>query len=103
VCDAARAGDAFAAGVCETSGRSLGKGLAILIDVLNPERIVIGGIFARARDLLEPPALAVIAQEALEISRGRCAIVPAGLGEEIGDIAALSVAAYCLAPGPARG
>jgi glucokinase len=103
VCDAARGGDAFAAGVCETSGRSLGKGLAILIDVLNPERIVIGGVFARARDLLEPPALAVIAQEALEISRERCAIVPAGLGEEIGDIAALSVAAYCLAPGAARG
>lgn len=103
ICEAARGGDAFAAEVCQTSGRYLGRGLAVLIDVLNPERIVIGGVFPRARDLLEPPAQAVIAGEALDLPREHCAIVPAGLGEEIGDVAALSVAAYCLAPGPARG
>jgi glucokinase len=97
ICEAARAGDAFAREVCLTSGRFLGQGLSILIDVLNPERIVIGGVFARAHDLLLPPALEVVAQEALGISRGHCEIVPAGLGEAIGDFAALSVAAYHLA------
>jgi glucokinase len=97
ICDAARAGESFAREVCRTSGRFLGRGLALLIDVLNPERIVIGGVFARAHDLLLPPALEVIREEALGISREHCEILPAALGETIGDVAALSVAAYHLA------
>jgi len=99
LCDAAREGDRFAREVIDTSARYLGRGLAMLIDILNPERIVIGGIFPRASDLFLPIALEEIGREALEISRGGCRIVPAGLGEAIGDVAALSVAAYGLARG----
>jgi glucokinase len=96
VCEAARRGDEFALETCRTSASYLGRGLAILIDVLNPERIVIGGVFARASDLLLPRALELIEAEALEASRRHCRVLAAGLGETLGDLAALSVAAYCL-------
>jgi glucokinase len=69
-------------------------GLAIIIDILNPEVIVIGSIFARCRELLEPSMAEVLAREALPQSLRHCAIVPAALGEDIGDWAAITIALY---------
>ena len=92
VAEAARKGDALARGVFETSAFYLGRGLAILIDILNPEVIVIGSVFARCEDLLRPTAMRVLAEEALPPAVQRCRIVPAGLGEAIGDYAALAIA-----------
>ena len=66
--------------------------LIILIDILNPEIIVLGSVYERSEDLLWPCAQRVIEQEALAISREGCRIVPAKLGNKIGDYAALSVA-----------
>ena len=90
--DLAEAGDAFSQSVYAETGRMLGRGLAILIDILNPQRIVIGSIFARSRALLWPACEAEIRREALPLTAGVCQILPAALGEAIGDIAALSVA-----------
>jgi len=90
---AAQQGDALALDVYGIVGRQLGKGLAMLIDVLNPERIVIGSIYGRQRSILEPIALEALRQEALPASLARCDIVPAALGESVGDLASLSVAA----------
>lgn len=90
--DAARAGDELAAEIYRICGSYLGRGLSILIDVLNPEIIVIGSIFARSRELLWPAAESIIENEALSYARKVCKVVPGGLGEEIGDLAALSVA-----------
>ena len=73
-------------------GAMLGRGLAIVIDMLNPERIIIGSIFARAAHLLEPEMYRVLKEEALGISLDDCRILPAGLGESIGDAAAIAVA-----------
>ena len=70
----------------------LGVGLSILIDLFNPQRIVIGSVFARAEDLFRPEMERIIALEALESNRRVCQVVPAQLGEKIGDVAALSVA-----------
>ena len=64
-----------------------------MIDILNPERIVLGSIFARCSDLLVPSMEKVLKYEALTLSREVCEILPAELGEQIGDYAALSVAA----------
>lgn len=89
---AAQAGDKDALEIFAETGRRLGHGLAILIDAFNPERIVIGSIFARAETLLRPHMEAVIRQEALAGNYGICSIVPAKLGESIGDVAAISVA-----------
>jgi len=94
IADAARQGDATAIKVYNTSGLYLGKALSIIIDILNPEVIVIGSIYARCQDLLEPQMRKSLSEESLDISEKVCKIVPAGLGESIGDIAALSVGAY---------
>ncbi|MBD2868798.1 ROK family protein [Paenibacillus arenilitoris] len=94
--DAARAGDELALDVMGTVGRQLGRGLAVLVDVLNPERIVIGSIYARQQALLEPGMLEQLQVEALSLSLRACRIVPAGLGEQVGDAASLSVAQYAL-------
>lgn len=85
-------GNALAKKVFEKSGRMLGAGLSILIDVLNPEKIVLGGVFMRSGELLVPAMQAEIEKEALSVSAGVCEIVPAALKENIGDYAALSVA-----------
>ena len=88
----ARAGDAFAKSVFNKSGRMLGKGLSVLVDLFNPERIVIGGVFMRSGDLLIPQMRRVMAKETLAESLRVCEIVPAKLSENIGDVAAISVA-----------
>lgn len=93
---AAQAGDAVALEVYQTVGERLGQGLALLVDILNPERIVIGSIYGRQQALLEPLVLEVARREALGPSLAACHIVPAGLGERVGDYAALAVAQQAL-------
>ncbi|MBR7161214.1 MAG: ROK family protein, partial [Clostridia bacterium] len=85
-------GDEAALAVYRTSGEMLGRGISVLIDVLNPELIVIGSIYARSADLLKPYMEETLAKEALSVSRKQCKIVPSSLGEQIGDFGALAVA-----------
>jgi len=74
------------------TGEKLGEALAILVDILNPERIVIGGLAVRLGDLLLNAARETLRREALSPSATACEIVSAALGEQIGDFAALCVA-----------
>ena len=90
--DAADAGDETALAVYRTSGEYLGRGLSVLIDILNPECIVIGSIFARSRNLLWEATKKEIEREALAPSADCCRVVPAALGEAIGDYAAIATA-----------
>jgi len=78
--------------IVRSTGRRLGQVLAILVDILNPERIVIGGLAMRTGEMMLGPARAVMAREALPASAGSCQVVAAALGERIGDVAALCVA-----------
>ncbi len=92
VAEAACAGDETAIKIFGISGEYLGKGLAVLIDILNPEMIVIGSIYARCRQFIEPACLEAIRREALEPAGKVCRIVPSSLGDQVGDYASLSVA-----------
>ena len=94
VAEAARKGDPLAKEIYDLCGKYFGKGLSILIDILNPELIIIGSIFVRSGDLLLPAIERKIEEESLFLSNKVCRIVPAGLGEMVGDYAALSVAVY---------
>lgn len=85
-------GDKFAKRVFAKSGEMLGKGLSIIVDILNPEKIVIGGVYMRSSALLIPSMQRVLKAQALNESLQVCEIVPAKLSENIGDIAALSLA-----------
>lgn len=92
IADAARAGDETALEVYRVCGEYLGRGLAVLIDLLNPQRIVLGSIFARSGDLLRESMEQSLRGEALAASAACCQIVAAELGESIGDYAALATA-----------
>lgn len=92
IAETAYAGDEDAIRVYEICGEKLGMELSILIDVLNPEKIVIGSVYARSGDLLQSAMTKVIEREALSFAREVCEIVPAELGERIGDCAALAAA-----------
>ena len=88
----ADAGDKEAIAVLRRSARALGSACALLIDLFNPQRIVIGSVFARAERWFRPEMERVIAKEALPSSVAGCQVVAAKLGDTVGDIAALSVA-----------
>jgi glucokinase len=90
--EAAENGNELAQEIYRKCGHYLGKGLSILIDILNPEVIIIGSIFSRSKELLWPEAYEVIKRECLEHSQRVCRVVPSDLGEKIGDYAALAVA-----------
>jgi len=92
IAQAALAGDPFSTSLFRQSGQQLGRGLAILIDLLNPEVIILGSIFARCESLLRPAMEGAIAEEAMSATRDACRVVPAQLGESIGDFAAATVA-----------
>lgn len=93
VAEAATNGDPLAKEIFELCGTYLGKGLSVIIDLLNPECIVLGSIYVRAGDLLVRAMEKTIVEESLPLAGKVCRIVPAELEEQIGDIASLSVAA----------
>ncbi len=93
VTSAARAGDPMAVMVLATVGRRLGEGIAALVNVLDPEVVVIGGGALAAGDLLLEPARAAYA-EAVEGAGHRppVPIVPALLGARAGAVGAAALA-----------
>ncbi len=92
IADAADMGDETAIRVYEKCGEYLGKGLSVIIDILNPERIVIGSVFARSENLLRTAMEKQIKAEALPLAAECCEVVPAKLSENIGDYAAVATA-----------
>jgi glucokinase len=89
---AAQAGDAVARSILRRSGERLGQTMAMLIDVLNPQRIVLGGLAWRMGEPFMAPMRRVMEREALPQTLRACEVVPAALGEKIGDVAAMCVA-----------
>jgi glucokinase len=92
VTEMAHDGDPHAREVLGEVGERLGFGLVGVVNVFNPEVIVIGGGAARGRDLLLGPARAVIAAHALPPTRERVRVVPAHYGDEAGMIGAALMA-----------
>jgi len=86
--DLAAEGPGDARDLLERVGFVLGTGIASLVNVFNPELVVIGGGFARAGNLLLDPARKVVAERALLPARELVRIVPALLGPEAGLVGA---------------
>jgi glucokinase len=87
-----KGGSAEARKVFEQAGFHLGRGFAMIADLLNPEFIILGGLGMRIGDAFLPHAEEIFRQEALPQTRRACKIVPAQLGEHIGDVASLCAA-----------
>jgi glucokinase len=93
VADAARRGDAVANGVLHEVGRRLGEGIAGLINVLDPQVVVVGGGAVEAGDaLLEPARERCAAAIEGPAYRPKVPIVPAVLGNDAGAIGAAALA-----------
>src|SRR5918995_194229 len=91
--DRAQAGDADAQAALARIGRSLGAAIASLVNVLDPELVVVGGGFgAAAGDLVLEPAREAARADAIFPANGALRIVPAELGSEAGLVGAGLVA-----------
>ena len=90
----ARAGDGHALEVFRQAGAYLGEGISIIADILDPEMIVIGGVYMRCRDLLDESMWETICRETLAQTAESLKVVPAENGEAIGDLAAVMAAVY---------
>ena len=87
--DRAREGDARALDILDAIGRRLGSALGTLVNVFNPEVIVIGGGWGEAAfDFLRGPAREVMLREALAPGRDLVRIVQAELGPDAGVVGA---------------
>lgn len=78
--------------VAGAAGKWMGRGLALLIDALNPQVIVFGSLGVALGERILGPARRVIAQEALPQAAAACELLPSILGKQIGDVAALMAA-----------
>ena len=88
----ALAGDPPALEIIHEVGTWMGKGLAVLVDVLNPELIIIGTLGVLLGELILAPAREVLEKEALPISNRACKILPAQLGSSLMDVGCLMAA-----------
>jgi glucokinase len=88
----ALAGDKQALAVVRCVATYFGRGLAILADILNPEVIVVGSMAVRLGEVLLEPTRQAMRRDALPGTFAACRLVPAELGERIGDIASLCAA-----------
>jgi len=81
-------GDAYAREVMEETARILGAGIANLVNILNPEMVVIVGGVTRAGAYLFDPLRAEVRQRAFPVAERACRIVPGELPDTAGVIGA---------------
>ena len=92
VTELAHQGDPVAREVLAEVGRRLGYGLVGVVNVFNPELVVLGGGALAAGDLLLVPAREVVAERAMPPMRDLVRIVPAHFGAEAGMLGAALLA-----------
>lgn len=91
VLQAARNGDALAVALMEETAYYMGWGIANLVNILNPEIVLLGTIAVAAGDLLLNPIRRTVAEMAMQRPSEAVKIMPAELGDSIGDLAAISL------------
>lgn len=84
VADAARAADPAALAILTRAGDALGAAIGALINIFNPDLIVIGGGLAELGDLLLGPARATIPSFSFRAQREHARVIPAALGDDAG-------------------
>jgi glucokinase len=90
--EAAQHDDKLAKKVFRETAAWLGIGIASMVNVLNPEKVVLCGGMIAAGDLLFDPVRATVRENAFEVPAKRCEILPAGLGGDSGVFGAAGCA-----------
>jgi glucokinase len=85
-------GDSVSKGVFERLGLYLGIGITNLVNIFNPEYVVIGGGVIRAGGLVLDPALEVLGTRGLRPNRDTVRVLPARFGPEAGMLGAACLA-----------
>lgn len=88
VCEAAKSGDPVAQRIFTIMGEYIGTGLSSVVNLLNPEKIIVGGGVADAGDLLLKPLTETLKKRAMKIAGQAVEVVPAQLGNTAGVIGA---------------
>ena len=88
VCEAAKAGDPVAQRIFTIMGEYIGIGMASVVNLLNPERIIVGGGVAEAGDFLLNPLKETLLKRAMKVAGSVVEVVPAQLGNNAGVIGA---------------
>ncbi len=78
---AAQKGDALALAIISKAATYLGIGLVNLVNIFNPEMIIVGGGMTHMGDMLLDPARQVVAERAFQLPAQRVRIVPSQLGD----------------------
>jgi glucokinase len=84
IADAANEGDAVAIEVFEETGYYIGLGIASMVNLLDPEMVVIGGGIAQAGELIFDPIRRAARANAIPSLISHCTLVPAELGDDAG-------------------
>lgn len=84
-------GDAYATEVMRDTARFLGAAVANIINILNPEMVVIAGGVTRAGDHLFEPLRAEVRRRAFRVAEERCRIVPGALTGTAGVVGAVAM------------
>jgi glucokinase len=90
VYDAAKKGDGLANEIVRDTARYLGAGLATLLNVINPDTVVIAGGVLRAGEALLAPLRAEVRRRAFRPAVKACRIVPAELPGTAGVVGAVA-------------
>jgi len=85
---AAQGGDSLASDVISEAATYLGVGMVNLVNIFNPEMIIVGGGVAQIGDLLLDPVRQVVKERAFQLSAQAVRIVPAQLGDNAGVLGA---------------
>lgn len=88
---AAKQGDELAKELISQLAFYFGVGLANLVNIFNPELILIGGGVAKMGDLLLQPAIKVVKERAFSTSAATVEIKPALLGDDSGVLGAVAL------------
>ena len=88
---AAESGDKLAIDLIESAGMNLGTRIAYLINLFNPEVVIIGGGIEKAGELILGPIRRSIRKFAFEEPANKVRIIPSALGEDAVSLGAASL------------
>ncbi|MCM4155745.1 ROK family protein [Gramella sp. AN32] len=91
VIDAANKGDQYAINILYKTGLNLGKGIGILIQLLNPELIILGGKIAKAKEYITTPITQSINEYCMEQLREHAQVALSTLGEDVDILGSIAV------------